>query len=302
MLYSRAISIVVGLLASVSNGAKTPSKSTLNVGMMFVDMTQYLDTGPIDLLAMMGESYVSAFMLGGKIDEQKLKMNIYYISENGKTPIGTTAGLKILPTTSFDNAPPLDILVIPGGNPMHPQTPKERAFVRNITDSPNTIATMTICTGVNILASSGALAGHNATAPYILYPLLEKKHPQVNWSWTRWVSTANGKLWTSGSIGNGLDMVAAFMRDYFWDRPELVELVLTSSAVGDRGKEYSEVEKRVFGSLDFSKHLKMHEEGDLGSGNAKPGGMAGMDHGDMGGMDPGMNHGDMAGMNHGKMA
>jgi len=302
MLYSRAISIVVGLLASVSNGAKTPSKSTLNVGMMFVDMTQYLDTGPIDLLAMMGESYVSAFMLGGKIDEQKLKMNIYYISENGKTPIGTTAGLKILPTTSFDNAPPLDILVIPGGNPMHPQTPKERAFVRNITDSPNTIATMTICTGVNILASSGALAGHNATAPYILDPLLEKKHPQVNWSWTRWVSTANGKLWTSGSIGNGLDMVAAFMRDYFWDRPELVELVLTSSAVGDRGKEYSEVEKRVFGSLDFSKHLKMHEEGDLGSGNAKPGGMAGMDHGDMGGMDPGMNHGDMAGMNHGKMA
>jgi len=262
--------------------------------MMFVDMTQYLDTGPIDLLAMMGESYVSAFMLGGKIDEQKLKINIYYISENGKTPIGTTAGLKILPTTSFDNAPPLDILVIPGGNPMHPQTPKERAFVRKVTDSPNSIATMTICTGVNILASSGALVGHNATAPYILYPLLEKKHPQVNWNWTRWVRTANGKLWTSGSIGNGLDMVAAFMRDYFWDRPELVELVLTSSAVGDRGKEYTEVEKRVFGSYDFSRHLKMHEEGDLGSGNAKQDGMAGMDHGDMGGMD----HGNMAKMNH----
>jgi hypothetical protein len=177
---------------------------------------------------------------------------------------------------------------------MHPQTPKERAFIRNITDSPNSVATMTICTGVNILASSGALAGHNATAPYILYPLLEKKHPQVHWSWTRWVRASDGKLWTSGSIGNGLDMVAAFMRDYFWDRPELVEFVLTSAAVGDRGKEYSEVERRWFESIDFSRHLKMHEEGDLGSGDAKQGGMAGMDHSGMAGMD----HGGMAEMNH----
>jgi transcriptional regulator GlxA family with amidase domain len=154
---------------------------------------------------------------------------------------------------------------------------------------------MTICTGVNILASSGALAGHNATAPYILYPLLEKKHPQVKWSWTRWVRAANGKLWTSGSIANGQDMVAAFMRDYFWDRSELVEFVLTSAAVGDRGKEYTQAERRMFNSLDFSRHLKMHEQGDLGSGSGQQGGMAGMDHSAMG-------HGGMAKMDHGGMA
>src|ERR1700744_4324576 len=190
MLSSRALFTAIGLLASISNAAKAPSKSKLSVGMMFVDMTQYLDTGPIDLLAMMGESYISTFQLGEKIDQQQLKMDIHYISEDGKTPIVTTAGLKVLPTvrfpaflrppiyaqqTSFANAPPLDILVIPGGNPHHPQTPTERAFIRNVTDNPASIATMTICTGVNILASSGALARHNATAPYILYPLLAKK-------------------------------------------------------------------------------------------------------------------------------
>jgi hypothetical protein len=101
MLSSPALSIVIGLLAGFSNAAKTPSKSKLNVGMMFVDMTQYLDTGPIDLLAMMGESYVSMLLLNGKIDEQKLKMDMHYISENGKTPIITTAGVKILPTVSL---------------------------------------------------------------------------------------------------------------------------------------------------------------------------------------------------------
>ena len=80
MLSYRAISIVVGVLAIVSDGAKTPSKSTLNIGMMFVDMTQYLDTGPIDLLAMMGEGYVSTFLLGGKIEEQKLKVCKIFIT------------------------------------------------------------------------------------------------------------------------------------------------------------------------------------------------------------------------------
>src|SRR4051812_44970540 len=98
MRFYQAISVVVGLLGGVSSTARTPSKSTLNVGMMFVDMTQYLDTGPIDLLAMMGEDYVSAFMLGGKIDSQKLKLKIYYISESGKDAVDTTAGLKIYPT------------------------------------------------------------------------------------------------------------------------------------------------------------------------------------------------------------
>jgi hypothetical protein len=162
---------------------------------------------------------------------------------------------------------------------------------------------MSICTGVNMLASSGALAGHNATAPYILYPLLEKKFPQVKWNWTRWVKAADGKLWTSGSIGNGLDMVSAFMRDYFWDRPELVEFVLTGAATGDRGQEYSAEESKLWRSLDFSKHLTMHEEGDLGSGGTEPNAVSGMDNGGMSGIDhsgmSGMDHSGMAGMNHG---
>jgi hypothetical protein len=182
----------------------------------------------------------------------------------------------------------------------------ERAFIRNITDNPNTIATMTICTGVNILASSGALAGHNATAPYILYPLLEKRHPEVKWGWTRWVKAADGKLWTSGSIGNGLDMVSAFMKDYFWDRAELVEFVLNAAAVGDHGQEYSAEERKIWNSVDFSQHLKMHEEGDLSQGSTEHSGMSGMNHGGMAGMNhggmAGMNHGGMAGMDHGGMA
>jgi transcriptional regulator GlxA family with amidase domain len=107
---------------------------------------------------------------------------------------------------------------------------------------------MSICTGINILASSGALVGHNTTAPYILYPLLEKNHPEIKWRWTRWVKSANGKLWTSGSIGNGLDMVSAFMRDYFWDRLELVEFVVNGTATGDRGQEYSVEQRRVWDS------------------------------------------------------
>ena len=158
---------------------------------------------------------------------------------------------------------------------------------------------MTICTGVNILASSGALAGHNATAPYSPVPPAGKEAPagqmeldalgarRKRQALDQRIDRRNGQdTWSPQASCEGL---------LLGTRPELVEFVLTSAAVGDRGKEYTQAEKRMFESLDFSRHLKMHEEGDLGSGSGQQGGMAGMDHSAMG-------HGGMAGMDHGGMA
>lgn len=48
----------------------------------------------------------------------------------------------------------------------------------------------------------------------------------------------DGKIWTSGTITNGLDSMAAFMRERFADRTSLVEVVLGLADVGGRGQEY----------------------------------------------------------------
>jgi putative intracellular protease/amidase len=89
-------------------------------------------------------------------------MNLLWINEHG-SPVETTAKVNLTMTekTSFKEAPHLDILLIPGGNPHHQQTPSERAFICKATDDPATTAVMSICTGANILAASGALNGKN---------------------------------------------------------------------------------------------------------------------------------------------
>ena len=51
----------------------------------------------------------------------------------------------------------------------------------------------------------------------------------------RWVR--DGKIWTSGGITNGLDCMAAFMRESF--DPEAVGIVLEMAEVGERGQEYN---------------------------------------------------------------
>jgi DJ-1/PfpI family len=197
----------------------------------------------------------------------------------------------------------LDILLIPGGDPHHIQTLTERKFILDHVNNPNVTAVMSICTGANILTRTGALTGKEATAPFVLLRLLKTTNPEVNWSMKRWTSDASKRIWSSGSVANGLDMVAAWAKDYFWDREELVKFALLSVAVGDRGSEYSKEEKEYWNSLDLREHDMAHLNGDL-----KPGigdGMAGMDHGSMmnqASFPAGPSSGERGGVDHAEMA
>jgi transcriptional regulator GlxA family with amidase domain len=147
---------------------------------------------------------------------------------------------------------------------------------------------MSICTGANILATAGALEGRNATAPFVLLRMLSKVRPETQWMMRRWVGEGTS-VWTSGGITNGMDMTAAWIREYFWDRPELVKFVLTSAAVGERGPEYSAEEREYWGSLDLADHDKAHQSGDLASLEKT------MEHGGMDAMMMGHGEGMMNG-------
>lgn len=98
-----------------------------------------------------------------------------------------------------------------------------------------TIALLTVCTGYLLAVHSGLLKGKTATAPRGLLPMLKVQFPDVEWADRRW--TRDGKLWMSGGVTNGLDMMSAFVRSQ-WE-PEMVEIVLGMLDVGSRGQEYS---------------------------------------------------------------
>jgi hypothetical protein len=88
------------LALGASHAAKpTPSKSSLNVGMLFVNTTQFLDTGAMDLMAMMSTDYIDLVHVPQPMKGQAVKMNIIWISENGG-PVDTTAKVNLMMTAS----------------------------------------------------------------------------------------------------------------------------------------------------------------------------------------------------------
>ncbi|EON68830.1 hypothetical protein W97_08088 [Coniosporium apollinis CBS 100218] len=218
-------------------------KSSLTVGVLLLgnEDVQYLEVAPVDLLAMMQPQYIHA--LGASaLAEKGVNMDIHYISETGEGLFPLTANAKVAVTDSIETSPALDVLMIPGPPPNFVASEAVGAFIRAQVE--HATAVLSVCTGIIPLAQSGVLKGKTATGPPpLILTALRHGFPDTKWEderrWTR-----DGNVWTSAGITNGLDMMAGFMRTYYGDRPQLVELVLGAANVWDRPVEYREEEKR----------------------------------------------------------
>lgn len=134
---------------------------------------------------------------------------------------------------TISTAPKLDILIIPGPEPAYVPSAAVNKFLDESYSSVS-IAVLTICTGFIPALHSGLLNGRIATAPRSLLPMLRSQHPSIEWTDKRW--TRDGKLWMSGGVTNGMDLMAAFVRTQ-WNS-DLVEIVLGLLEVESRGQDY----------------------------------------------------------------
>ncbi|RMZ87256.1 hypothetical protein DV736_g5518, partial [Chaetothyriales sp. CBS 134916] len=236
----------------------------LNIGVLFVSSTQLLDIGAVDLLAMTDKAYLRSCELPDQVVELGFDtVNIQYIGENVKVPaappsatytrafvapepttlISTSGKLNLQLTadiTSPSVAPSkLDILVIPGSDPATRPSPATTEFIRSHANA-STTDILIICTGSFLAAHAGILDGKTATGPLPLVDShLKKFFPEVNWTDDRrWVVDESGKLWTSGAITNGLDLVAEYLRKKV--RPELAQLICSAADVGARPAAYGQ--------------------------------------------------------------
>jgi transcriptional regulator GlxA family with amidase domain len=97
----------------------------------------------------------------------------------------------------------LDVVLIGASLPDYTPTEAELAFIRKTHDA--SLAFLTICGGFVSAQLAGILAGKTATAPHFMIPELQKQDPRTNWIEKRYVR--DGKIWTSGALLNGLDMM-----------------------------------------------------------------------------------------------
>lgn len=121
-------------------------------------------------------------------------------------------------------------------------TDAELAFVRKAYDDAS--AFLTICGGFQAAHLAGLLAGKKATAPRFLLEELRKQDPRTTWVDRRFVR--DGKLWTSGSLLNGQDLMRAFVME-FW--PELGSICMPIGGWPMRSEEYEGVEGLAGGDI-----------------------------------------------------
>lgn len=137
---------------------------------------------------------------------------------------------------SFTTCPPLDIVVLGAHKVGYQASETEKEFLRKC--HADCVALLCICGGFESVLSAGLLEGKTATAPRGFIPLMQQVAPGTNWIEKRWVH--DSKIWTSGTLLNGFDMVAAFGRDAWGGKNTLLEHCLSEMAWPERDVDYAE--------------------------------------------------------------
>lgn len=82
---------------------------------------------------------------------------------------------------------------------------------------------------------AGVLEGKTCTAPRFLIEQLNKEDPRTKWVEKRYVR--DGKVWTSGALLNGLDLMRDFALEYW---PELTKVAIPLGGWPVRSVEYND--------------------------------------------------------------
>ncbi|HJW33671.1 MAG TPA: DJ-1/PfpI family protein [Holophagaceae bacterium] len=120
-----------------------------------------------------------------------------------KDPVKTAMGMVVVPKYTFADAPKADVLVIPGGNVGQAQEdPGTLQFIKQ--SNAQNQATLSVCNGAFILASTGLLDGLTVTTTRGNIPRLAKRFAKLKVvGERRYVD--NGHIVTAAGLSAGID-------------------------------------------------------------------------------------------------
>lgn len=135
------------------------------------------------------------------------EVEIVVVAEE-KGPVKSSGGPKTLAECGFDDAPDLDLILLPGGFGTIPELENEAmlSFLRE--RCPASEITMSVCSGSALLAKAGLLDGLAATSNKMFFSLASTQSDAVDWQEAaRWVDA--GQYVTSSGVSAGTDMALA---------------------------------------------------------------------------------------------
>ena len=180
----RPVVTTTALLFALTAGAKPAGDDTTTVAIVMFDGVQIIDfSAPYEVFGQAG-------------------FDVHTVSIDGE-PVEAVMGLSVNVDYAFDEAPPADIIVVPGGNVMAASRDDSILdWVRGRSAGARQV--LSICTGSDIVAAAGLLEGRAATTFHGHFDHMAERFPAVEvLRDRRWVDS--GKVVTSAGLASGID-------------------------------------------------------------------------------------------------
>ncbi|MGV8081578.1 MAG: DJ-1/PfpI family protein [Syntrophales bacterium] len=125
-------------------------------------------------------------------------------------PVACAKGLIVLPHVAFADCPPLDYLLVPGGEGTRREVDNPALIDFLSAKAKSCRAVLSVCTGSFLLHRAGLLSGRKATTHWGSLKRL-RALGDVNVAEERF--TRDGDVWTAAGVSAGIDMMLAFISE-----------------------------------------------------------------------------------------
>ncbi|HEX8137191.1 MAG TPA: DJ-1/PfpI family protein [Pyrinomonadaceae bacterium] len=153
------------------------------------------------------EVFQDVMLTGRGQGMEQMPFQLFTVSER-QEPITGSAGLKLVPDYTFENAPQPKVVVVPaqrGSAALH-------EWLRKVSRA--TDVTFSVCTGAFQLAKAGLLAGKAATTHHLFQDRLASEYPNIDVK--RGVRFIEGdKISSAGGLTSGIDLALRIVERYF---------------------------------------------------------------------------------------
>lgn len=169
--------------------------SDFNLGfVIFPGITQLDFTGPFEVLSRLGTP-------GSISTRSRFAQSKTHIVAKTTLPVTSDRGLGLLPTCTFDDCPPLDLLCVPGGAGVVDAVGDAEtvAFIRRQGERAQYVTS--VCVGAFLLGAAGLLNARKATTHWAYVDLL----PLVGARYEKARVVRDGHIFTAGGVTSGID-------------------------------------------------------------------------------------------------
>ncbi|KAA8644965.1 hypothetical protein EYZ11_004492 [Aspergillus tanneri] len=189
----------------------------IHFGCLLFDYQAIDVIGPCDLLNSATKHLMTAMNFFSPVDEETIarapEFVFHHVGETLEPVALLTSAVTLMPTTTVDDCPELDCLLVGGPNPAKFKVPlKYIEFIRRHVAAGKLL--FATCTGAAVVAATGVLDGKMATVNNLEYDWVTKQYPKVKWTKDKkWIVAGN--IWTGSGAVAGMDMFAHWLEENF---------------------------------------------------------------------------------------